>query len=178
MHTEPGHLRQPPSPRRRGCWLIMIVGAALAVCGGAAVLLMTTVLGEPNEIRVDVQVMPDQPVAAQPFSVAVDIENVDLDPVTITGIGLDENLLDGLTLVSTDPLYRSSEDRSYPLIGNWTEYAFDQRLAGGETITVTLLLEAGTAGLYSGDVTVWIEADFLGLTLSRARRASLEIRVN
>jgi hypothetical protein len=154
------------------------VGAALAVCVGVTVMLVVTALGEPNEIRVDLEVTPDQPVAAQPFSVVVDIENVDLDPVTIAGIGLDQDLLDGLTLVSTEPSYRSSEDHSYPFLGDWTEYAFDQRLSGGETFTVTLMLQAETAGLYSGDVTVWIETDFLGVTLSRARRAALEIRAN
>jgi hypothetical protein len=111
------------------------------------------------------------------FTVSLTIENVSLDAVTIDGIGLDSHLLDGVSVMGMDPLYQSAETRNYPLYGKWTEYTLDQTLLGGEKLTATLTLTALRPGTYSGDLTVWVRSELLGMPFSQARRATLEFKV-
>jgi hypothetical protein len=76
-----------------------------------------------------------------------------------------------------DPAYRTTKERNYPVYGHWNEYQLDRAIFGGEKLTVAITFRATRAGQYSGDVSVWVDSKVLGLTVSRARRAALNIRV-
>ncbi|MBN1679519.1 MAG: hypothetical protein JW966_04455 [Anaerolineae bacterium] len=152
---------------------LMLFGGAVIIIGGGMAALLGYLGGEPGEIRVSLE--PERPQAAvsEQFTLDVTIENVSLDTVTITGIGFDDALLDGVTVVQSDPPFRGSEDRSYPLYGSWTEYTLDRDILDGNTLTVSFTMQGTVAGVHSGDVTVWVD----GTPFARARRAELEIAV-
>jgi len=167
----------PRPPRRRGCWGWLILLAALAVGGGGMGAVLLSVIGQPNSIRVRVE--PDKTTLAvnESFTVKVTVENVDLEAVTLAGIGLEESLTGGLRVEGTEPPYRTAEAREYPVFGKWTEYRLDQTLLGGEKLVFTFTLTATQPGAYSGDVTAWIEDSLLGQSFERGRHAKLEFRV-
>ncbi len=164
-------------PRRRGCWLAIALLVILGLCGGSAVGVLRSLADEPNSIRLDVTVEREELVVGDTVLIEMTVENVDVDPVTITGVGLDHELLDGLSLGTIDPAYRSSEDRSFPFVGEWHEYAFTRQLQGGETLDIVITLLAEERGSYSGDLSVWIEYDMLGWEVSRARREELDFQI-
>lgn len=161
---------------RRFCLGLLLV-AALIVCAIAAVLVWITLAGEPNEIRAEATLDRTVVQPNDQFTLTVELENVDLDPVTIKSVGLAEDLLNGARVVDVQPVFRAADARSFPLVGEWTEYPINQRILGGDTLTVTLTLHALTPGVYSGDVSVWIEGDLLGMTTARARRERVEFEV-
>ncbi len=163
--------------RRRGCCLGLALLVTLAICVGFAVVLVAALRGAPNEIRTQVQVSQGSVASGDTFTIEISIENVNLDAVTITSVGLDDSLLDGFAVVSTDPPYRSVSKRDYPLLGAWHEYKLDQTLFGGDTLRVALNVQAVKQGSYSGDVTVWVEGNLLGVPFERARRDTLEFVV-
>lgn len=146
----------------------------LAVCGGVAVGVLRTLAGEPNEIRLEVVAEKTDLAPGEAVTVTITVENVDVDSVLITGVGLDQSLLDGFILATTDPAYRSIKARNYPLYGEWNEYRFNRQLQGGEKLTITLVLTAKDFGEYSGDVSVWVEYELAGWKISRARREKLD----
>jgi len=76
--------------------------------------------------------------------------------VTISGIGLGKNLLNGVSVEMIEPNYRAVKKHDYPVYGEWNEYALDQTLLGGEKMDITLTLKAVRPGTYSGDITVWV----------------------
>lgn len=161
---------------RRFCLGIFLF-AVLIVGAIAAVLAWIILAGEPNEIRAhatfDRAVIP----AGDVFTLTVELENVDLDPVVIDAVGLDDELLSGARVVDVQPVYRAADERDFPLLGEWTEYSLNQRLLGGNQMTVTITFEAIVPGAYSGVVSVWIEGDLLGMNTSRARRETVEYRI-
>lgn len=166
-----------PPPRRRGCWFGMLVMALFAVGTGGIVAVLLTLVGEPGEIRISAAFDRDTVAANETFTLTIDIENVDLDPVTLKAVGLDADLLEGATVTSVDAAAGAPEERSYPLLGDWTEYPLDRALRGGDKLTLTIMLVAATPGVYSGDVSVWVEGDLLGIATSRARRAAVEFEI-
>jgi len=164
--------------RRRGCWPLLWILTVLVICVGAVAGLLITLASEPNDIRVQLDTNRRTVAANEEFTIAVNVENVSLDPVALNGVGLDQSLLDGLSVVRSDPPFRSITERDYPIYGAWSEFSLDQDMAEGTVFTLTLTLTATQPGLYEGDVTVWIENDVLGIVpVSRARRAPLEIQV-
>lgn len=164
--------------RRRGCWPLLVVLTALATCLGLALALLIALAGEPNDIRVRLDANRRTVAANEEFTIQLNVENVSLDPVTLTGVGLDQSLLDGLEVVRTEPPFRAITERDYPIYGAWSEFSLTQDMPEGGVLTLTLTLRAAQPGLYEGDVTVWIENDILGIVpVSRARRAPLEIEV-
>jgi hypothetical protein len=155
-------------------WILTV----LVICVGAVAGMLITLASEPNDIRVQLDTNRRTVAANEEFTIAVNVENVSLDPVTLNGVGLDRSLLDGLSVVRSDPPFRSITERDYPIYGAWSEFSLDQDMAEGTVFTLTLTLTATQPGLYEGDVTVWIENDVLGIVpVSRARRAPLEIQV-
>lgn len=167
----------PPRRRGRGCWLVALVMALFAAGTGGIVAVLLTLVGEPGEIRVSAALDRDTVAASETFTLTVEVENVDLDPVTLKAVGLDADLLDGATVTSVDLATGDPEERSYPLLGDWTEYPLERALRGGDKLTITITLVAATPGVYSGDVSVWVEGDLLGISTSRARRAAVEFDV-
>lgn len=166
-----------PRARRRGCWLFAAVVLLFVLCTVVALVALLTLLGETNAIRMTLNPARATVATGEVFTLSITIENVDLDEVQITGIGLDESLLDGMTVSATDPVYRSFEQRDIPLYGTWTEYKLDQTLLGGSTLTVTVQLQATEPGAYSGNVSVWIEGEEMGVSITRARRETFELEV-
>jgi hypothetical protein len=155
----------------------LAVVLVLAVIGGGVAGGLTILSGEPNEIRTTLEPQEITVAAGETFTVELTIENVDLDSVTITGIGIDQSLLDGMSLEQMDPGYRAVEERNYPVYGHWSEYKLNRAIFDGDKLTLILTFRAKTAGQYSGDVSAWVETKVMGLTASRARRAVLEVKV-
>lgn len=158
--------------RRALGYLTLLAAVAAGGVGG-----YTTLTGEPNEIRLELSPAEVTARVDELFTVELEVENVDLDAVPINAVALEQSLLDGVFVAQTDPIYRDVEERSYPVYGDWTEYAIVQTLRGGEKTTITLTLKATTSGTYSGDVMVWVDSDVMGVTVGRARRAPLDVVV-
>jgi hypothetical protein len=161
----------------RGFCLAFVIIAIVAAFLLGTYVVYSTLAGEPNEIRIDATVDQQVIAANSPFTITVEVENVDLDTVTLKAVGLDEDLLAGATVVSIDPATRTPQENSYPLVGTWTEYPLARRLLGGDTLTVTITLNATTPGVYSGELSMWVEGDLLGINTSRARRTTLDYEV-
>lgn len=161
----------------RGCmWLVVLV-ALVAVCV-LAVSAAVHIGDEPDNIAVAVEMPQDSIAVGETLTLTVTIDNLDLNAVTIVGIGLDTGLLNGVTVQSSEPAYRGTKERSYPLYGDWTEFRLSRTLADGETLPVTLTLEGVAPGIYTGDLTVWIEGEVLGFfPLDRAWRDTVEFEV-
>jgi hypothetical protein len=151
--------------------------AVLVVIGGGIAGGLSILSGEPNEIRTKVEPAEITVAAGETFTVDLTIENVDLNSVNINNIGIDQSLLDGASVEQMDPAYRTVKERNYPVYGHWNAYQFDRTIFGGEKLTVAITFRAAKAGQYSGDVSVWIDNDVLGLTFSRARRVTLDVKV-
>lgn len=164
---------------RRGCSTSVLIVLALVIAAVVALLLW---LGsEPNAIRMRVQADHTRLAVGESMALSVTIENVSLDPVLVRGIGLEADLAEGVTLVQTlvggQPQSMPVDERDYPVLGAWTEYALDREIAPGELLDVTFVLEAVTPGAYVGEITAWIESGPLGLPLLQARRESFDYSV-
>jgi hypothetical protein len=142
--------------------------------------------GEPNEIAVDIQ---PKTVALtrgddEPLSIEIEIENKSVDAVIISALGLDSKLMDSLEVVDLfvagNSELRKPKERNYPVYGNWTEYKIDQTIPEKKKLYLTLQIKArpdAEFGTYSGDLTIWVEDQVLGVSLSRATRSTITITV-
>lgn len=161
----------------KGCILLIVPMSLLAACG----LLIAAGLhvgDEPDTLAVNVQITPDRIVAGQPFTLTVTVENQGENGVTIAGIGIDNDLLKGVDVQSSQPAYRGINGHNYPIYGKWQEYRLNKYMNTGDTLTVTFTLEGTQTGTYTGSLTVWIEDEVLGLfPLNRAWRDNIEISV-
>ena len=166
------------APRRRGCWPLLLLLTVVAVAAGGAIAVLLTLAGEPNAIRMKIEPARAVVPAGQPFIVTVTIENVDLNAVTVSAIGFEQNLADGVSVTQMDPPYRIAKDRSLLLLGSWREYTLDRRVPGGDTLTITFTLVADQPGTYSGQVTVWVQGKLMGMSIQRARRATLSVEAS
>ena len=156
--------------------LLGVLGVLTLCCLGIAAGLRSFA-AEPNEIRAVLDPARVTAAAGETFTVTLTIENVSLDAVRVTAIGLDEALGDVLRVEATDPAFRGTRARSYPLLGAWEEYALDQRVFAGEKLPISLTLTALQPGNVSGEVTVWVQDKLLGVSFERARRATLNVAV-
>lgn len=167
----------PPRRPRTGCWVTVFALALLALLIGGVAAIALYWAGEPNSIQVTVAPSQIQLSAPEQVSFQVRIQNVGLDPVTVTGIGLEPELLAGTRVVGSQPAYRSITQRSYPVYGEWQEFRLDTLLSPGATLEVSFTLEGVQPGMYETDLTVWIESDLLGVQVARAARATLDVEV-
>jgi hypothetical protein len=159
--------------------LILLLGVlgVVTLCCLALVAGLRSLAAEPNEIRAALDPQRVTARAGETFTVTLTIENVSLEAVRISAIGLDRALSDAVRLEAMEPAFRGARARSYPLLGDWDEYGLDQRIFAGEKLTVSLTLTALQAGNASGDVTVWVQGRLLGLSFERARRMTLDVAV-
>lgn len=164
---------------RRGCFSSIVLLLILVIA--ALVALLVWLGSEPNGIRTRVEADRTMLAVGEPMVLNVTIENVSLDPVQVNSVGLEADLLDGLTLVQTlvggEPQSLPVDERDFPVIGTWTEYSLDREIAPGETLDVTFVLEAVEPGSYLGEVTTWVDSRPLGLPLVQARRESVDYAV-
>jgi hypothetical protein len=164
----------------RACFLIVIglvVVGALCACIGGVAYFASSLVAETNTIRTDVTLDVETVAVGQTITITAEVENVDLDAITIRAVGLESDLLDGAEVVSIDPSFRATEERSYPVVGDWTEYTLGRRIPGGEKFTITITLQATQPGFYSGDFSVWVDESVLGVDISRARHDKIEFEV-
>lgn len=164
---------------RRGCFSSIVLLLILVII--ALVALLVWLGSEPNGIRTRVEADRTMLAVGETMALNVTIENVSLDPVQVNSVGLEADLLDGLTLVQTlvggEPQSLPVDERDFPVIGTWTEYSLDREIAPGETLDVTFVLEAVEPGSYLGEVTTWVDSRPLGLPLVQARRESVDYAV-
>lgn len=164
---------------RRGCFSSIVVLLILVIA--ALVVLLVWIGSEPNGIRTRVEADRRMLSVGETMALNIAIENVSLDPVQVNGVGLEADLLDGLSLVQTlvegDPQSLPVDERDFPVIGTWTEYSLDREIAPGDTLDVTFVLEAVEPGSYLGEVTTWVDSRPLGLPLVQARRESVDYAV-
>ena len=149
----------------------------LALCGVVAAAGLLSLADEPNEIRAAIDPRRVTASAGETFTVTLTIENVSLEAVRLTAIGLDRALADTVRVEAMDPALRGVRQRSYPLLGAWDEYGLDRRVFAGEKLTVILTLTALQPGNVSGEVTVWVQDKLLGMSFERARRMTLDVAV-
>lgn len=180
LNTAPASVQpgdQPGRRRRRGCWLAIALSALMVVLGGGGTAIVLLYLaGEPNSIEVSLNAAPVV-AANQTFPVEITIENVSLDDVTISSVGLDEDLIKGVEVLASEPVYRKASTESVLLLGKWRYLTYDTLLRGGDKLVITLTLQATQAGSYSGTVAVWVEGDLAGVSLEQARREKLAFDV-
>ncbi|MEW6578381.1 MAG: hypothetical protein AB1435_04210 [Chloroflexota bacterium] len=159
--------------------LILLLGVlvVLTLCCLAIAAGLRSLAAEPNEIRATLDPARVTVSAGETFTVTLTIENVSLQAVRVTAIGLDEALGGALRVEATEPAFRGVRSRSYPLLGAWDEYTLDQRIFAGEKLPVTLTLTALQPGNTSGEVTVWVQDKLLGVSFERARRMTLDAAV-
>lgn len=160
----------------KGCACLGIVLIVLVVCG-VIFAAVSHFIGQPNALRTSLASNTNDLTVGEALTVTLTVENVDVDAVTISGIGLGKSLLKGLSVESIEPRYRAIKKHDYPIYGEWSEYALDQTLLGGEKLDITLTLKAIQPGTYSGDITVWVESDFYGISMAQARRETLRLKV-
>ncbi|NLE50984.1 MAG: TRAPPC13 family protein [Chloroflexi bacterium] len=164
---------------RRGCFSSIVLLLILVIV--ALVALLVWMGSEPNGIRTRIAADRTMLSVGETMALSVTIENVSLDAVQINSVGLEEDLLEGLTLVQTlvggDPQSLPVDERDFPVIGAWTEYSLDREIAPGDTLDVTFVLEAAQPGSYLGEVTTWVDSRPLGLPLVQARRETLDYAV-
>ncbi len=161
----------------KGCGLLIVLVGVLVGCvvGIAAALHIGD---EPDTLAVTPLFTPNRVKAGEPFTLTVDIHNIDTAGVTIVGVGLGETLLDGASVQAVEPTFRSVKSHSYPYYGDWQEYRVYKYLPADGTLTVTFSLKGLQPGTYTGDVTVWIEGKILGLLkLNRAWREKVTFDV-
>jgi hypothetical protein len=164
--------------RRRGCGFVLLVLVLLAICAGVVIAAALFLAGEPNEIRTSATTSADVIPLGEQFTVTVNVENVDLEAVRITAIGLSRDILDGASVAATDPPVATVQERDLYVLGAWQQYPINQLLLGGTSTEFTFTLTAARPGAYSGDVTVWVENDILGVAFERARRERVEFEVH
>lgn len=164
---------------RRGCFSGIILLLILVIVALVAVLIWFG--SEPNGIRTRVEADRTMLAIGETMALNVSIENVSLDAVLINSVGLERDLLNGLTLVQTlidgTPQSLPVDERDFPVLGAWTEYSLDREIPPGETIDVTFVLEATEPGSYVGEVSTWVDVRPLGLPLVQARRESIDYAV-
>ncbi len=164
----------------RACFMIgigLVVLALLCGCVVGTVYLVSSLVAETNTIRTEVTLDAETVPVGQTITITVEVENVDLDAVSIRAVGLETDLLEGVEVISIDPPFRATEERSYPVVGDWTEYTLGRRVSGGDIMTITVTLQATQPGLYSGDLSVWVDEKVLGVDISRARHDKIEFEV-
>jgi hypothetical protein len=164
---------------RRGCFSGIVLLLILVIVALVAVLIWFG--SEPNGIRTRVEADRTMLAIGETMALNVSIENVSLDAVLINSVGLERDLLNGLTLVQTlidgTPQSLPVDERDFPVLGAWTEYSLDREIPPGETINVTFVLEATEPGSYMGEVSTWVDVRPLGLPLVQARRESIDYAV-
>jgi len=156
---------------------MVFVLVALTLCGGGTGAGLLSLAAEPNQIRTMLMPARVEVTAGESFELTLTIENVSLDTVRITGVGLDGSLYDALRLERLEPAFQAVHTRDYPLLGEWTEYTLNRQVFAGEKLTVTLTLTALRPGLVSGDVLVWVQDRLLGMSFERARRELLAVDI-
>lgn len=156
----------------RGCALLLVLALIIVGVVVAALLYMES---QTNDIRVQVTA-PAQVQANDTFPIEIVIENVSLNPITITGVSIDRSFLEGAEVVSTDPTYRTAGEQSYPIYGSWDEYGFDTDVPAGGRLVLTFTLRAADPGVYTGEIGVWVDSDSL-IPINRARRETVEVEV-
>ncbi len=149
---------------------------AVIVVAGGGWLGYGAYTGEANTVRVGVTVEPTSAPMGEAVTLTVSIENVSLDTVTVRGVSFSDDLASVVAVVTTQPITRTAEHT--PLLGQkWTEYTLNQPLAGGNSFEVVFTLQAAATGTYSGEVSVWVEDTFLGLSHAKAQRVPVTLRV-
>jgi len=155
-----------------------LLGSLIAVVGVVAggFLGYRTYTDETNTIRAEVTVEPASAPLGETITLTVNVENVSLDTVTVRGISFSDDLAAAVTVTETQPITRTAEHS--PLLGQkWTEYTLNQPLAGGNALQVVFTLQAAAEGVYSGEVSVWVEDSFFGLSHARAARVPVTLRI-
>lgn len=155
--------------------LILGVTVVSAIVAGA---VLRELANGPDDIIVNVAITQPAIAANDLFTLTVTIHNIADEPITLTRITLDNDLLLGVSVQGSDPPSRRPLERSYPLIGDWVEYPFEREVAGGDMLAIRFTMQATTPGNYSGDVGAWIESDLLGLKTARARYTGLAFRID
>lgn len=134
--------------------VLAVIGALSLMCIGGMVvggIWLTGKMGPPEGIAVQVT-RPDSVVSGETFDVVLTVTNSLPRARTIYDIDLWSTLVDGVSVVSVNPPYVSS-DLS---MGFWT-YTMNQPLAANSAATITLTLTAGAPGVYRGDLDISVD---------------------
>jgi hypothetical protein len=134
--------------------VLAVIGALSLMCIGGIVfggVWLSNNSGPPEGIAVQIT-RPDSVVSGEAFDVVITVTNSLPRARRIRDIDLWGTLVDGISVVSTDPVYKEA-DLS---MGFWT-YTMEHPIAANGTATVTLKLTAGAPGVYQGDLDVSVD---------------------
>jgi len=126
--------------------LVLVVGAAIMFsllgCGGCCFYFGQEA---PLEITLD---YPQTVKVSEEFTLRVTLRNVGDGNVPIDGLWFDDALLEGVTVVRSDPPFRGRT----PLF-DATSFKYEINIPPGETTTVTFQMQAIKIGEYEGSFT-------------------------
>lgn len=134
---------------------LAVLGALALTCVGASLIggLWISAKSGPPEGIVTTVTIPDSVTVGESFEIVVTISNSLNRARTIKDIDFYDPLLEGVRVVSVDPMYNSFD----PSFGMST-FTMEHELPAGASIDVTFVLEARTHGLYGGDVDVSVDS--------------------
>lgn len=94
------------------------------------------------------------------FEVRVSLRNASTRTLELESIDLYNSLHDGFRLL-TSPKGLASTSPGAPV-----EYFFHEKIPSGTVVEKVFEVEAGLAGLYTGDLDIWNDGDFNSFTIT------------
>lgn len=137
---------------RQGVLIGCGVSAAVALVVGVGIVVVFVIAAQdPKGVAVTIH-GPERVTVGKSFDLTVEICNErPKKPFGLSDIDINEDYLDGFTIVSTSPTANSS---MHVPLDNSRSFNFDQTIAAGETRRFTFKLRAETSGMFRGDVDV------------------------
>lgn len=138
--------------------ILIAVGAIGALFLGALVIGVLFFLFSSSSVPTDVSVIVNAPRAVpvnEPYAIKVRIQNLTAETQILDSIDVQESYLEGVQLLSTEPMFGDST--TIPLVG-FQSYTYGDFIGGSETFIVELVFEGIMEGTFSGDIDICVNS--------------------
>jgi hypothetical protein len=153
-------------------WVWLVVASLVCVClAGAGIVGFVMYFGqEPEGLSLEYTI-PSVVSNGENFELILTITNSNSNPVTVSGIYLDnalaDSLLDGSIVLETEP----PMERDYS-IESIKIFNYNQSINPGETISIVFHLQAITIGEFGGPIAIYVGdfakgIDYVGITIQK-----------